>query len=153
MLSKVPALTTAAKDEEAGEACRYGTLDMLAVEKCALAHDLLSIADTDTRLDGLYVEYEPRMMEEVPHDKDDAAPAQLRHLASEIPHVGVWLRTEDVADHYTTARLLAEKCDVSFINTDLPPDWLKGTAERWPGMTEVHHMSKEEGNERLENCP
>jgi hypothetical protein len=68
-------------------------------------------------LDGVYVRFEPEMME------PDGA-AELMALCKKYT-VGVWGVVNKDPDDYETMRYLVKECGVSYFNTDLPRTFLK----------------------------
>lgn len=68
-------------------------------------------------LDGVYVRFEPEMME------PDGA-AELKALCKKYT-VGVWGVVNKDPDDYETMRYLVKECGVSYFNTDLPRTFLK----------------------------
>jgi len=74
----------------------------------------------DSCLDGVYVRYEPEMLE---HD----GAAELKALCEKYT-VGVWGVATTDPDDYKTMHYLVNECGVSYINTDMPRNFLKGEA-------------------------
>lgn len=70
----------------------------------------------ESRLDGVYVRYEPEMME-------PDGTAELKALCDKYT-VGIWGMYGEDPDDYETMRYLVNKCGISFFNTDLPRDFL-----------------------------
>eukprot|EP00979_Chaetoceros_neogracilis_P004972 scaffold848_cov236-Chaetoceros_neogracile.AAC.2 len=73
----------------------------------------------DSCLDGVYVQYEPEMLEQ------DGA-AELKALCKKYT-VGVWGVANTDPDDYETMHYLVNECGVSYFNTDMPRNFLKGT--------------------------
>lgn len=73
----------------------------------------------DTTLDGVYVRYEPKMMNE--------GAAELKKLCDKYI-VGVWGMFGEDPDDYETMHYLVKECGVSFFNTDLPLEFLSKPA-------------------------
>jgi len=70
----------------------------------------------DSCLDGVYVRYEPEMME-------PDGTAELRALCEKYT-VGVWGKASEDPDNYETMQYLVRECGVSHFNTDLPREFL-----------------------------
>lgn len=70
----------------------------------------------ESHLDGVYVRFEPEMME--PDGK-----AELKALCEKYT-VGIWGIFGEDPDDYETMRYLVNECGVSFFNTDLPRQFL-----------------------------
>jgi hypothetical protein len=74
-------------------------------------HSWLRNGDDKPSLDGVYLQYQPEMLQ-------PEGIAAMRVLAGQY-QVGVWTRLGDPDDIVTATRLVRE-CGVSFVNTDLP---------------------------------
>ena len=78
----------------------------------------------ETELDGVYVRYEPEMME------PDGA-AALKALCKKYT-VGVWGKAMEDPDDFETMHYLVKECGVTYFNTDLPREFLSKAAEAVP---------------------
>jgi len=86
-------------------------------EFCVNTKDF-SIVDSwmnESMLDGVYLEYESDMLT---LNGIDA----MRNLTEKY-YVGVWMRAEKHPDKLSNCRSLMYDCNVSYINTDFPPDF------------------------------
>jgi len=86
-------------------------------EFCVNVKDF-SIVDSwmnESMLDGVYIEYESDMLT---LNGIDA----MRNLSDKYD-VGVWMRAEKHPDKLSNCRSLMYDCNVSYINTDFPPDF------------------------------
>lgn len=98
---KLLLLTTCEKDKAEG-------YYYVSVSDFTPIDDLMS----RTNLDGVYLEYEPAMLE------PDGQMA-MRELAAKYA-VGVWMDAKRDPDKLSLCRKLIEECHVSFVNSDFP---------------------------------
>ena len=88
-----------------------------SAEFCVNTKDF-SIIDSwmnESMLDGVYLEYEPEML-------TFSGNEAMRNLTDKY-EVGVWMRAEKHPDKLSNCRSLMYECNVSYINTDFPPDF------------------------------
>ena len=88
-----------------------------SAEFCVNTKDF-SIIDSwmnESMLDGVYLEYEPEML-------TFSGNEAMRNLTDKY-EVGVWTRAEKHPDKLSNCRSLMYECNISYINTDFPPDF------------------------------
>ena len=80
-------------------------------------HDLIRSWTKDGLLNGVYMHYEPQML-------TPEGLYNLRALRQNNFHVGIWGFNGRDPDDFETFQTLVKEGNVSFVNTDLPRDFL-----------------------------